>query len=156
MLMKQGKKQTARRILWGAMRLIRNSGEDPQLVFLGAIENVRPMMEMRSMRQGAVPFPLNPKRAEGQAMKWIVQGARKRKARGGMEVGLSQELLQAYQGKGAAVAKREAVHKMAVANQAAAHFRWRSGSSKDGGEVDTEQQTYRPVGRRSVRRLQSL
>mmetsp|Transcript_4200 Transcript_4200/g.9000 ORF Transcript_4200/g.9000 Transcript_4200/m.9000 type:complete len:251 (+) Transcript_4200:17-769(+) len=154
MIMKNGKKQVARRILWDAMSMIRDAGHDPQAVFLVALENVRPMMEMRSMRSGQVPFPLNPKRAEGQAMKWLVDAARKRQARGGMADGLSQELLQAYQGKGAAAARREAVHKAAVANQAAAHFRWRNTSTKDPNAIDMDKETYRPKGRRAIRRLQ--
>ena len=82
------------------------------------------MMEMRTFRSGPVPFPLNPKRAEGQAMKWIIAAARKR-AGTSFDRRLAQELLAAHQRKGAAVQKREEVHKMAVANQAAAHFRWR-------------------------------
>ena len=64
-----------------------------------------------------VPFPLSPQRAEGFAMKWLVAAARKRKSRAGMGQGLSQELMQAHMGQGAAVQKRESVHKQAVANQ---------------------------------------
>jgi len=157
MIMRKGKKNTARSILWDALKHIRDQGEEPQLVFLGALENARPVMEMRSMRQGQVPFPISPRRAEGQAMKWIVASAKKRsKGRGGMRMGLSQELLQAFQGKGSAVARKETVHKMAIANQASAHFRWRSGSSSGNAEIDVDQKTYRPMGRRSKRRLQAL
>ena len=130
--------------------------------------------------------PLRP-----HAAQWIIAAARKRKARGGMEDGLAQELVQASQGKGAAVGRREAVHKTAVANQvllrytqsasrntchtvhtshtrarthahthtpmqAQAHFRWRAGSGKDGAEIDMDAPQYRPIGRRSIKRLQPL
>ena len=92
---------------------------------------------------------------------WIRDAAIKRKARArpgfrGFSVGLAAELVQAYEGKGAAVAKREQVHKMAVANQAGAHYRWRSGAIKTGSEIDIDQKTYKPLGVRANRRLQSL
>lgn len=157
MMMKSGKKQTARKLLWQTMVNIRDAGHDPQEVFFTALDNARPMMEMRSFRAGPVPFPLAPRRAEGQAMKWIVQAARKRGGRGGkpFDQKLTQELLDAYQLKGGAVAKREAVHRDAVINQAAAHFRWRAGNDNlPAGSVDLDRKSYRPVGRRTVKRLQ--
>ena len=156
-MMMDGKKQTARKLLWRALGRIRDSGHDPLTVFHGALENVLPMMEMRSSRSGGsgmVPFPLTPKRAEGVAMKWIVGAARKRNASSQMDARLSHELLQAYQNKGTAVGRRETVHKMALANQAAAHFRWRGGAREPGSvNIDSRKQ-YRPLGRRSVKRLQ--
>lgn len=155
MIMKDGKKQTARGLLWNAFERLRAAGHDPQEVLQNAVENARPMMEMRTMRMGQVPFPLTPRRAEGLAMKWIVEAARKRKSRGGMGEGLFNELLQAHQRKGSAVGKRETVHKMALANQATAHFRWHAGGRNAPGAIDMDRKTFRPQGRRSKRRLQS-
>lgn len=157
MLMKHGKKQTARRIMWDAFTRIRDSGKDPQEVFSGALDQARPLMEMRTFgRGGQVPFPLSPQRAEGFAMKWLVAAARKRKSRAGMGQGLSQELMQAHMGQGAAVQKRESVHKQAVANQAAAHYRWSGGSSQAAGAIDMERKLFRPQGRRFIKKLQRL
>lgn len=157
MIMQQGKKEKARRHLWQALLRIREGGQDPQEVFYGALDNVRPMMEMKSFRSGPVPFPLNPHRSEGQAMKWIVGAARGKKGapkRGKFDRRLANELLAAYQNKGGAIAKKEQVHKDAVANQAAAHFRWRVGSSAAQGTIDLDRRQYRPVGRRAIKRLQ--
>ena len=78
MLMKGGKKETARKILWKTFVRLQDGGHDPQEIFYVALDNVRPMMEMRTFKSGPVPFPLNPRRAEGQAMKWIIAAARKR------------------------------------------------------------------------------
>ena len=121
-----------------------------------ALANVLPMMEMRNSKagQGMVPFPLAPRRAEGIAMKWLVGAARKRKANGNMDDRLSNELLQAYQNKGTAVGKREATHKSALANQAGAHFRWRGGAKEPGAVNMDSRKTFRPGGRRSVKKLQ--
>ena len=112
------------------------------------------MMEMRTFKAGPVPFPLAPKRAEGQAMKWIIQAARKRSGSKSFDKKLTEEFIAAYQLKGGAVQKRESVHRDAVINQAAAHFRWRVGSSLPPGSIDMDRKSYRPVGRRAVRRLQ--
>merc|ERR1719454_1969096 len=79
MIMMQGKKEIARKHLWEAITMIRDGGQDAQEVFHGALDNVQPMMEMKSFRSGPVPYPLNPRRAEGQAMKWIVAAARGKK-----------------------------------------------------------------------------
>lgn len=156
MVMIDGKKQTARRVLWDAFALIREKGHDPQTVFMGALENALPMMEMRTPKNGGagqVPFPLAPKRAEGIAMKWLVAAARKRNSSSSMDARLANELLQAYQNKGSAVGRREGVHKMALANQASAHFRWRGSNVPGSVNLDNRKQ-YRPVGRRSLRRFQ--
>lgn len=116
MIMMDGKKEVARKALWNALMRLRDGGHDPSEVFYSAIDNVRPMMEMRTFKSGAVPFPLNPRRAEGQAMKWIVAAARKRKGQA-FEKSLSAELLSASQHKGSAILKKQEVHKTAVANQ---------------------------------------
>ena len=158
MIMQQGKKETARKHMWRAMERIRERGNDPQEVFYGALDNVRPMMEMKTFRAGQVPFPLNPRRSEGQAMKWIVWAARGKKGapkRGKFDQRLANELLAAYDNKGGAIARKQQVHKEAVANQAAAHFRWRTGGRSSQGEVDINRKLYRPMGRRSIKRLQA-
>lgn len=154
-IMMSGKKEVARKLLWRAFVRLRDGGHDPQDVFYGALENVRPMMEMRTFKSGPVPFPLNPRRAEGQAMKWIRDAARKRTGQS-LDVGLAAELLAAHQYKGSAIQKKEDVHKAAVANQAAAHFRWRAGNSKTPGSIDLDRKEYRPRGRRANKRLQGV
>lgn len=154
MIMMHGKKQTARKLLWKTMSQLRDNGHDAQEVFHTALDNVRPMMEMRTFKAGPVPFPLAPKRAEGQAMKWIIQAARKRSGGKSFDKKLTEEFIAAYQLKGGAVQKRESVHRDAVINQAAAHFRWRVGGSLPPGSIDMDRKSYRPVGRRAVRRLQ--
>ena len=155
MMMKSGKKATSRKILWKTLQNLRAGGHNPMEVFEGALENVRPMMEVRSYRSGLVPFPLSPKRAEGQAMKWIIKSCRKRNGTP-MDVLLARELLAAHQFKGVAFAKREEIHKTAMANQAAAHFRWRIGASRAPGGVDMDRKQYRPQGRRVIKRLQGI
>ena len=156
MLMMDGKKQTARKILWKTFGQIRDRGHNPHAVFEGALANVLPMMEMRNARgsKGMVPFPLAPRRAEGIAMKWLVASARKRNASGNMDDRLGNELLQAYQNRGSAVGKREAVHKTALANQAGAHFRWRGGAQEPGSVNMDSRKTFRPGGRRAIKKLQ--
>ena len=159
MMMLAGRKQQVRKIMWSTMKRIRDAGHDPQEVFFTALDNVRPMMEMKTTNRatGPTPYPINFKRAEGQAMKWIIQAARKRGLRNGIkfDVKLTEEFLAAYTLKGGAVNKREQVHRDAVTNQAAAHFRWRVGSgSAPAGSIDMDRKSYRPVGRRSVKRLQ--
>ena len=157
MLMRHGKKQTARKIMSGAFIRLRRDGHDPQATFEAAMENVRPMIEVRTVKSRGmqqVPFPLTPKRADGIAMKWIVGAARKRSGAGGMAEKLAQELAQAADNKGAAVARRQGVHQLALANQATAHFRWRSAGDRTPGGVDLDAKQFRPQGLRSIRRLQ--
>lgn len=156
-IMMEGKKQIARKHLWMAMNYIRENGQDPQEVFYGALDNVRPMMEMRSFKAGPVPFPLNPRRSEGLAMKWIVWTARGKKGgekRFHFGRRLANELLAAYQNKGGAVQRKEGVHRDAVANQAAAHFRWRAANQGDAGSINMNPRR-KMAGRRDVKRLQA-
>lgn len=156
MLMMDGKKQTARKVMWKTFDRIRTTGNDPQVVFESALDNVIPMMEMRTPKsggQGQVPFPLAPKRAEGIAMKWLIGAARKRNSSSTMDARLANEILQAHQNKGTAVGRREAAHKMALANQAAAHFQRRGSSEPGAVDMDSRKQ-YRPLARRSIKRFQ--
>lgn len=92
-----------------------------------ALENVRPVVEVRSRRVGGatyqVPVEVRPKRRDSLAMRWIIEAAKKRNEKG-MTNRLAAEFLDALQGRGSAVKKKEDVHKMAKANQAFAHFRW--------------------------------
>ena len=82
MMMMHGKKQIARNILRGAFEMLSSAGHDPQHVFLAALDNARPALEMRTMARLQVPYPLNPRRAEMYAMKWIIGAARGRKMKG--------------------------------------------------------------------------
>lgn len=135
---------------------MRRGGHDPREVFETAIENSTPLMAVRTVKSRGnqqVPFPLTPRRAEGLAMKWLVNAARNRKQGASMDVKLQQELLQAAEGKGSAVGRKEAVHQLALANQAQAHFRWHAGSAGP-GEVDMNRKSLHPQGRRAIRRWQ--
>jgi len=153
MIMRSGKKQTAQKLLLRSFSRLQDAGHDPHEVFRMALKNVTPMVEMKTVRAGSIPFPINPRRAEGQGMKWIVDAARKR-GRSKFDQNLALELIAASEDKGNAVRRREEVHRMAVANQAAAHFRWRTSSSSPPGSVDMDRKQHRPQGRRAMKRLQ--
>ncbi len=127
-LMKHGKKSTAQRILSQAFGLINErTGSDPIDTLKRAIENVRPQLEVRSRRVGGatyqVPVEVRPRRATTLAIRWIVGFARDRRERT-MADRLANELLDASNGLGATVKRREDTHKMAEANKAFAHYRW--------------------------------
>jgi small subunit ribosomal protein S7 len=127
-VMKQGKKSVAERILYGAFDLIQErTGEDPLRVFKQAVENVKPVLEVRSRRVGGstyqIPVDVDPDRRLALSMRWIIGSARSRGERG-MVQRLASELLDAYNNTGSAVKKREDTHRMAEANKAFAHYRW--------------------------------
>ena len=127
-LMKDGKKSAAERIVYGAFDIVQSKGgQDPLQVFHEAIANVKPMVEVRSRRVGGatyqVPIEVRPKRSTTLALRWIVQYARLRRQHS-MAERLAGELLDASNGVGAAVKRREDTHKMAEANRAFAHYRW--------------------------------
>ncbi|MDH3335436.1 MAG: 30S ribosomal protein S7 [Rhodospirillaceae bacterium] len=127
-LMLDGKKSAAEGIVYGAFDVIqKKSGNDPIKVFHEAIENVRPSVEVRSRRVGGatyqVPVEVRSARRQALAIRWIVEMARKR-SENTMVARLSGELMDASQGRGAAVKKREDTHKMADANKAFSHYRW--------------------------------
>ena len=126
--MYDGKRSTAEKILYDALDKIKQKGnEDPIKVFNNAINNVKPNLEVRSRRVGGatyqVPGEVKSKRAQALAIRWLVESARKRKDKP-MSDKIFNELYDAYEKKGAAVKKKEAVHKMAESNKAFAHFRW--------------------------------
>jgi small subunit ribosomal protein S7 len=127
-LMERGKKNTAKRILYNALDLISQRGaEEPLKVFHQAVDNVKPLIEVKSRRVGGatyqVPVEVRADRRISLAIRWLIaySAARGEKS---MEAKLAGELLDAAQNKGASVKKREDTHKMAEANKAFAHYRW--------------------------------
>jgi small subunit ribosomal protein S7 len=127
-IMQDGKKTLAERIVYGALdTLTQRSGMEPVPALKKAIDNVKPMLEVRSRRVGGatyqVPVEVPQRRGTSLAIRWVVGVARDRKGKG-MSEKLAAELLDALQGTGAAVKKREDLHRMAEANRAFAHYRW--------------------------------
>jgi len=127
-LMKQGKKSLAEHIMYGALEIVQERlGEDPLKVFRQAVDNVKPVLEVRSRRVGGstyqIPVDVPPDRRIALSMRWIVGSARSRGERGMMRR-LAAELVDAYNNTGSAVKKREDTHRMAEANKAFAHYRW--------------------------------
>jgi small subunit ribosomal protein S7 len=127
-LMESGKKSVAERIVYGAFEQIsKRGGKDPIEVFNQALQNSRPMVEVKSRRVGGanfqVPVEVRPVRRMALAMRWLREAARKRGEKS-MGQRLAAELLEASEGRGGAVKKREEVHRMAEANKAFSHFRF--------------------------------
>ncbi|MGB0127797.1 MAG: 30S ribosomal protein S7 [Rhodocyclaceae bacterium] len=127
-LMIQGKKSVAERIIYGAFDQIKSkSGKDPLEVFLQAVGNIKPVVEVKSRRVGGanyqVPVEVRPVRRAALAMRWLREAARKRSEKS-MGMRLAGELLEAAEGRGGAIKKREEVHRMAEANKAFAHYRF--------------------------------
>jgi len=127
-LMRDGKKATAERIVYNAFDIIEErTRENPIAVFKTAVENVKPKVEVKSRRVGGsnyqVPVEVRPERREALSIRWLIQFARSRSGRS-MEEKLANELIEASHNRGGAVRKREDVHRMAEANKAFAHFRW--------------------------------
>jgi small subunit ribosomal protein S7 len=123
-----GKKETARSIVYGALEIVeRRVGQDPLTVLKRAIDNIRPQVEVRSRRVGGssyqVPVEVRPRRANSLAIRWLVNFARKRKENA-MSERLANEILDASNNTGSAVKRREDIHKMAESNKAFAHYRW--------------------------------
>ncbi len=127
-IMLSGKKAVAERIVYGALSHIETkSGKEPIEVFSAAINNVKPMVEVKSRRVGGanyqVPVEVRPVRRLALAMRWLREAAKKRGEKS-MDLRLAGELLDAAEGRGAAIKKREDTHRMAEANKAFSHFRW--------------------------------
>jgi small subunit ribosomal protein S7 len=127
-LMTSGKKSVAERIVYGAFETIsKKGGKDPLEVFNQAMQNTRPMVEVKSRRVGGanfqVPVEVRPVRRTALAMRWLREAARKRGEKS-MGARLAGELLDASENRGGAVKKREEVHRMAEANKAFSHFRF--------------------------------
>jgi small subunit ribosomal protein S7 len=127
-MMNGGKKSTAERILYGAFDLIdERAKEDALGIFKRALDNVKPVVEVRSRRVGGatyqVPVEVRPTRRVSLAMRWIVQHARARNEKS-MAERLAAELMDAGNNRGATIKKKEDTHRMAEANKAFAHYRW--------------------------------
>ncbi|NOZ22153.1 MAG: 30S ribosomal protein S7 [Planctomycetes bacterium] len=128
-IMKKGKKSIAEKTFYRAMDIIEERLPDvePYDVFETAVNNCKPLIEVRSKRIGGatyqVPKEVNPKRALALAIRWILRAARSRKGKP-MAVCLAGEFMDAYKKEGAAMTERENVHRMAEANKAFAHFAW--------------------------------
>ena len=128
-VMQEGKKNTARKIVYGAFDLIKEKAKvaDPMEIFDTALKNTGPTMEVRSRRVGGanyqVPREVRPERRIYLSMKWIIDAAKAKKGKP-MHEKLSEEIILASKNEGEAIKKRENVHKMAEANKAFAHFAW--------------------------------
>ena len=127
-IMKDGKKSVADKIVYGAFNIVdKDKKADPVEVFKKALDEVGPVVEVKSRRVGGatyqVPVEVRPSRRQALAMRWLVDAARKRNEKS-MDQRLAGELSDAAVGKGAAVKKKEDVHKMAEANKAFSHFRF--------------------------------
>jgi len=127
-IMESGKKAVAERIIYGALEQVEKKvGKDPLEVFMVALNNVKPMVEVKSRRVGGanyqVPVEVRPVRRMALAMRWLKESARKRGEKS-MAQRLANELLEASEGRGGAMKKRDEVHRMAEANKAFSHFRF--------------------------------
>jgi small subunit ribosomal protein S7 len=127
-IMRDGKKSVAESLFYGAFDIIEEKTKsDPLKVFEQALDNVRPMIEVKSRRVGGstyqVPTEIRPSRRMALAMRWVIGFARSRSERG-FAGKLAAELMDAANNRGAAVKKKEDTHKMAEANKAFAHYRW--------------------------------
>ena len=127
-LLRKGKKSTAERIFYGAIDIIaERTKDDPLKVFEKALEQAKPMVEVKSRRVGGstyqVPVEIRPDRRNALSIRWLINYAQSRGEKG-MQAKLAGELMDAAQGRGASVKKREDTHRMAEANKAFAHYRW--------------------------------
>ncbi|MBO5376307.1 MAG: 30S ribosomal protein S7 [Bacilli bacterium] len=127
-IMLDGKKGIAQTILYEAFDIVKEkTGEEPLTVFEKAMENIKPTLEVKSRRVGGsnyqVPVEVSSARSQALGLRWLVKFARLRGGKG-MAVNLANEIVDASNGTGAAVKKREDTHRMAEANKAFAHYRW--------------------------------
>ena len=130
-VMERGKKTVAQKLVYQAFEKIeKETKKDPLEVFQGALENIKPSMEVRSRRVGGasyqVPIPVRGDKIESLAIRWLIQAAKARpnKSYRTFDKKLAAELLDAFKREGGAVRRKEEVHKVADANKAFAHFRW--------------------------------
>ena len=127
-IMESGRKSTAENICYGAFDIIKDkTGNDPLKVFKAALENVKPLLEVKPRRVGGatyqVPIEIRPQRRMALAFRWIINYSRGRSEKT-MRERLAGELLDAFNNTGASIKKKEDTHKMADANKAFAHYRW--------------------------------
>lgn len=130
-VMVDGKKSKAEKIVYGAMQILaEKTGEQPLEALYKAIENIKPILEVRPRRVGGatyqVPMEVPPRRQISLALRWLVEATRNRSGKGNytMLEKLSNELYDAYNNRGNAVKKKEDTHRMAEANKAFAHYKW--------------------------------
>ena len=126
-IMESGKKAVAEKIVYGALDIVTNkSKKEAMEVFTQALEAVKPIVELKSRRVGGanyqIPIEVAPERQVALAMRWLRDAARKRGEKS-MDIRLANEMMEAIEGRGAAMKKREEIHRMAEANKAFAHFR---------------------------------
>ena len=127
-VLQRGKRGRAEQIVYGALDIVKEkTGEDPVDTVKRALDNIRPQLEVRSRRVGGatyqVPVEVRPRRATTLAIRWVVEFARARRERT-MAERLANELLDAANGTGASIKRKEDLHKMAESNKAFAHYRW--------------------------------
>ena len=127
-VMESGKKAVAERIIYGALEQVEKKvGKDPLEIFMIALNNVKPMVEVKSRRVGGanyqVPVEVRPVRRLALSMRWIKEAARKRGEKS-MALRLANEIMEATEGRGGAMKRRDEVHRMAEANKAFSHFRF--------------------------------
>ncbi len=127
-ILKEGKKSVAEGVCYGAFDIIKEkTGSDPLKVFKTAIDNVKPVLEVKPRRVGGatyqVPMEVKPQRKIALALRWVITYARQRKEKT-MRERLAAELLDAFNNTGTSIKKKEDVHRMAEANRAFAHYRW--------------------------------
>lgn len=127
-IMIDGKRGIAQNIIYDAFEMIKNkTNEDPMVVFEKAMKNIRPALEVKSRRVGGsnyqVPVEVKPERAQALAFRWLAQYARLRSGKS-MAEKLANEIIDASNGIGASVKKKDDTHKMAEANKAFAHYKW--------------------------------
>ena len=127
-VMKQGKKHVAEKIVYGAFDVINNrTREDPVMVFKRAVDNAKPVVEVKSRRVGGstyqVPVEVRSERQTALALRWLIENASARAGKS-MDEKLANELIEASHNRGGAIKKKEDVHRMAEANKAFAHFRF--------------------------------
>jgi small subunit ribosomal protein S7 len=126
-MMKHGKKSAAEKAFYGAMDIINEKGQDGIDIFRQAIDNAKPLLEVKSRRVGGsnyqVPVEVRPERRLALSIRWIIEFSRNRGGKS-MRERLANELMDCAGGRGATVKRRDDVHKMAEANKAFAHYRW--------------------------------
>ncbi|MCX5702545.1 MAG: 30S ribosomal protein S7 [Candidatus Omnitrophica bacterium] len=129
MVMREGKKSLAEKIVYGAFELVKQQLNEPDAlkVFHKAIDNIRPRLEVKPRRVGGatyqVPIEVRQERGTSIALRWIIDFSRVKKGKS-MREKIAEELISAYKGEGSAIKKKDDTHKMADANKAFAHFRW--------------------------------
>jgi len=126
-IMVEGRKSTSEAIVYGALDIIEKQGKEPLATFKAAVENIKPLLELKTRRIGGanyqIPVEVNPERRTSLAVRWLIDAARERKEKS-MQEKLANEITSAVNNQGGAIKKKEDTHKMAEANKAFAHYRW--------------------------------